>query len=342
MDQDLKQKTQDNITKAQSVLIAVSPNSGFDGMAAGLALFLSCQKLGKSASIMAQGPTTGDAQKLYGVDQVGKSQGVVNLVVIINNAVDTVDRVSHYLDGDTLKLTLHAFPGSTGATKDQVSFSEEITQPDVIFAIGFGSEEELKQYVTHVQNISPNTWLVNINTVDTGQIFAQLNVFDPNASSLSEITTQLISDLALPVDEDIAFNLYQGISGSTNQFNPGNVGTNTFEIASWLIKFGAGRASMSVLNKPLPRLNTRPAETVQAPQTGFGLLQPQSTLSQMPDRTQQPTQPQLNVQAVQPHAPGEVVETPITQVEREKNSTGDDWLNPPKIYSGAKSFDTKE
>lgn len=341
MDQDLKQKTQDNITKAQSVLIAASPNSGFDGMAAGLGLFLSCQKLGKSASIMAQSPTAGDAQKLYGVDQIGKSQGVVNLVVVIDNAVDTVDRVSHYLDGDKLKLTLHAFPGSTGATKDQVSFSEEITQPDVIFAIGFNSEEELKQYVTHVQNISPNTWLVNINTVDMGQIFAQLNVFDPNASCLSEITTQLISDLALPVDEDIAFNLYQGISGSTNQFNPGSIGANTFEIASWLIKFGAGRASMSASNRPMPKLNTKPSEPVQGQPAGFN-LPPQSTLNQMLDLSQPPAQPQPSVQTVQPQAPGEVVETPITQVEREKSSTGDDWLNPPKIYSGSKSFDSKE
>lgn len=349
MDQDLKQKTQDNITKAQSVMIAVSPDSGFDGTAAGLGLYLAFQKLGKSASIMAQSPTVGDAQKLYGVDQIGKAQGVTNLVVTVENAVDTVDRVSHYLDSDKLKLTLHAFPGSTGPTKDQVSFAEEMTQPDVIFAIGFKSEESLKQYVTQVQNISPNCWLVNISTQDLGQIFAQLNVFDPKSSCLSEITAQLIADLALPVDEDIAFNLYEGISQATNQFNPGKIGTNTFEIASWLIKFGAGRASFAAPSStpsqmpqltPQPQIPMQPQPTVTENQPlQFG-MQPQPISFNQSVPMPQPQQPQ--VQQPQPQNPGEVVETPITQVEREKGSTGDDWLNPPKIYSGSKSFDTKE
>ncbi|MBI3342109.1 hypothetical protein HY024_03215 [Candidatus Curtissbacteria bacterium] len=350
MDQDLKQKTQDNITKAQSVMVAVSPDSGLDGMAAGLGLFLAFQKLGKSASIMAQSPTAGDAQKLYGVDQIGKAQGVTNLVVTVENAVDTVDRVSHFLDGDKLKLTLHAFPGSTGPTKDQVSFAEEMTQPDVIFAIGFTTEDNLKQYVTQVQNISPNCWLVNINTQDMGQIFAQLNVFDPNASSLSEITAQLIADLALPVDEDIAFNLYEGISQATTQFNPGHVGTNTFEIASWLIKFGAGKASFAGSSKlsqtsfqpqPRPQFQSQPQPQTQP----ISSTQPQSSaFSQMLNIGQQiPTESQTQPQnQAQPQAMGEVIETPITQVEREKGSSGDDWLNPPKIYSGSKSFDTKE
>lgn len=245
MDQNLKQNTIDNLTKAQAILIVVSENAGVGGVAAGLALMLACEKLGKIASIVAKSPTVSDALKLYGVDKIGRAQGSQNLVLAINNAVETVDRVSHYLDGDNLKLTLHAFPGSTGPTQNDISFSQEMVEPDVIFAIGFQNEEEIKQNVTHVQNISPNTWLINISRQDLGQIFAQVNISDPNSSGLSEITAQLIADLALPIDEDIAFNLYQGILEETKQFNPGAIRSKTFEIAGWLIKFGAGNASLA-------------------------------------------------------------------------------------------------
>jgi hypothetical protein len=358
MDQNLKQSTIDNLTKAQAILIVVDQNAGTGGVAAGLALMLACEKLGKNASIVAKNPTVSDAQKLYGVDKIGKTQGSQNLVISISNAVETVDRVSHYLDGDNLKLTLHAFPGSSGPNKNEVSFSQEMVEPDVIFAIGFQNEEEMKQNVSHVQNIAPTTWLVNISRQDMGQIFAQVNVFDPNSSGLSEITAQLVADLALPMDEDIAFNLYQGILEETRQFNPGTIGPKTFEIASWLVKFGAGNASFaSTSDSESGRASFAGGNQPSTPQPA--MAKPSFQMQNMAD----PIQPQFNIPSVsnsyppmqtqqvssqaQPINHGEIIETPIQQVERETvpsaaSASGDDWLQPPKIYKGSKSFDTKE
>lgn len=313
MDQNLKQNTLDNLTKAQSVLIAVSDNSGFDGLAAGLSLFLSNQKLGKNVSIYAKSPTVGDAQRLYGVDQIGKSRGAKNLVVIVDDAVDTVDRVSHYLDGDKLKLILHAFPGSNGPEKSHVSITEEIMDPDVVFAVGFENEESLKQNITHVQNISPNAWLVNVSKVDVGQIFAQVNYFDPACSSLSEISAKLVSDLAMPIDEDIAYNLYEGIAEATKRFDPGMIGPNTFELASWLVKFGAGKASFVSTGR-----NKAVEQQIQA--------QP------MTQNQQAESIPTIGLSTFD--------QTPIEQVEKERE-TDKDWLQPPKIYKGSKSFDSE-
>lgn len=349
MDQNLKQNTIDNLTKAQAILIVVSENAGLGGVAAGLALMLACEKLGKTASIVAKSPTVSDAQKLYGVDKIGQIQGSQNLVLAISNAVETVDRVSHYLDGDNLKLTLHAFPGSNGPAQNDVSFSQEMIEPDVIFAIGFQNEEEMKQNVTHVQNISPNTWLVSISRQDMGQIFAQVNVFDPNSSGLSEITAQLVADLALPMDEDIAFNLYQGILEETKQFNPGAIGSKTFEIAGWLIKFGAGNASLARTGQPSMPQSRMPQPNVAPP-----AFQPQDMMPPVQPQYSVPpvsnSYPQFQPQAAsqnQAGSAGEIVETPLTQVEREKaptatSTSGDDWLKPPKIYQGSKSFDSKE
>lgn len=327
MDQNLKQNTLDNLAKAQSILVIVADNSGFDGLASGLSLFLASQKFGKNASIFAKSPTVGDAQKLYGVDQIGKAQGAKNLVVVVENAVDTVDRVSHYLDGDKLKLILHAFPGSKGPSKEEVSMSEEIMAPDVVFAVGFESEELLKEQITHVQNISPNAWLINVSKVDMGQIFAQVNYFEFGSSSVSEVTAKFISDLAMPIDEDIAFNLYEGIAQSTKRFDAGLVGQNTFDVASWLVKFGAGKASFAAKEeKTSDQPKAIPFTVDQKPQNISNLQQDDPKQSRdkfvLPDLS-------------------EFDQTPIEQVEREKE-TDKDWLAPPKIYKGSKSFDGKE
>ncbi len=337
MDQSLKEKTLDNLTKAQSILIMVSQNSQTDGLASGLALYLSLAKLSKNASISAKAPSVGDAQKLYGVDKIGQYKGNKNLVIVINNAIETIDRVSHFLDGDKLKLILHVFPESGGISQNQITFEEEGIKPDVIFTIGYSLENELRTEIEHVQNIDSTSWVVNISLKDLGQILAQVNVFNDKAASLSEITGDYLSQLALPMDEDIAYNLYTGISEATEMFAPAKTSPLSLEIASWLLKFGAGRASLAGSNRPVT-IGEIPAVSPQ--------IIPESTLQSFstPQFETQPVpapiqpQPQFQPQPVVEEAPLVQVEEPQEQPPPVKSSKS--WLNPPKIYKG-QSFDSK-
>lgn len=339
MDQSLKEKTLDNLTKAQSVLILVSQNSGTDGLASGLALHLSLVKLGKNVSVLAKSPSVGDAQKLYGVDKVGQYKGNKNLVVVIQNAIETIDRVSHFLDGDKLKLILHVFPQSNGIAQNQITFEEEGVKPDVVFAVGFTTEDELKKEIEHVQNIDSTSWLVNISLKDLGQILAQVNVFNDKAASLSEITGDYISQLSLPVDEDIAYNLYTGISEATGMFSPAKTSPTSLEIASWLLKFGAGRASFAAANQPVTAQNTPPTEStepqpISTPQP-FSIPQfetPASTPASVPTQTMPPVEEAPPIQNVEPEVK--------TQEQPQPIKSDKSWLNPPKIYKG-QSFDSK-
>ncbi len=355
MDQNAKQKTIDNLTKAETIQVAVSKSQGVDGLAAGLALYLSCVKLDKNVSIIAKAPSVGDAQKLYGVDKIGKFEGKQNLVIVVDNAVENVDKVTYFLDGDRLKIVVHPFPGAQGVKQDQISFENAPTKPDLIFAIGYSSPEELKQEIAHEQNTNPNTWLVNINKRDVGQIFAQVNIFDENAASISEITGHLLQDLALPLDEDIAYNLYQGILESTNHFSPDLTNPNSFEVASWLLKFGAGRASLAggpsrqvqeirdvqTGTSPLTRPESRPNPMMQSfPTSRPGMQRP--SFPPMPSRPRTaPVMPQIPVDEPPEEYvySDEIDQTPLEQVERAPQTAQNDWLKPPKVYKGSKSFD---
>lgn len=310
MDQNSKQKSLDNLTRAETILVAVSKNADFDALASGLALYLSCVKLGKNASIIATAPSVSDAQKLYAVDRIGKFSGKKNLIVVVNDAVDSVDKVTYFLDKTKLKIVIHPVSSSQSISREQISFEESQSKPDLIFTVSFASEEELKQNIIHEQNIDPNTWIIAINKKNLDQMFAQVNVTNEQAASISEVTCQLFQELALPLDEDIAYNLYTGISASTNNFSPNLATPLSFETAAWLIKFGAGRASFAALPRQKPILHD--IQDVK--------LSP----------------------AIQKDLPRELAasfDQPAIEEVEHKESSLSNWLKPPKVYHGAKSFD---
>ncbi|OGD87973.1 hypothetical protein A3D81_00060 [Candidatus Curtissbacteria bacterium RIFCSPHIGHO2_02_FULL_40_17] len=306
MDPISKEKTLERLTKAQSVSIIISDNSGFDGLASGLGLYLSLTKIGKNISVYAKHPTVSDASKLYAVDKIGRSGEGKNLVINIDNAVNTVDKVTYFLNHDKLKIVIHPLTGTNGASTEQISFEHAPSKSDLRFVIGFKTAEELNKEFVHEQTFSSDSWTVSISLEEMNQKFAHASVGNPQATSLSELTANLLRDLALPLDEDTAYNLYTGIAHSTNNFDVAKSTPATLEIASWLIKFGAGRASFAQKSQP----------AYETP-----LSSPVGSFPATSDSFKQ------------------VDEVSIDQVEFEKSQK--EWLKPPKIYKGSKSFDTE-
>lgn len=317
MDQNSKDKILESLTRAENIVVIVSRQSGFDGLAGGLALYLSISKLGKNVSIRAQAPTVDHAQRIYGVDQIGKPAGEKNPVIVISDAVQTVDKVSYFLDQDQLKVIIHPLPGSKGITREQISLEYSTTQPHLIFAIGFRDGEFLGREITHEHKITPETWIINIAKEQSNQKFAQFDYFNPEASGISEVVAKFIQELALPVDEDIAYNLYVAISDSTNNFAPSKASSQTFEIASWLVKFGAGRASLA------QSVKGQPPQPLYAPQ-----------ISDQIGPRPRPYQPS-DIDFFDKVPPVEDIES---LPETTQSNKSQDWLKPPKIYKGSKSM----
>ncbi|GEM_PF-1421181 len=317
MDQNLKSRTLEKLTKAQNILVVAPQDSGFDVLASALSIYLSTIKLGKNTAIIAKPPTVSDANNLYGVDKIGKSISN-SFVIVIDDAISSVDKVTHFLDKNQLKISVHPLAGSKGVSKEQVSFEKGYLKPDFIFAMDFESLNQLKQEITHEQNIDPETWIISVNKKSPNQKFAQVAVSSPDAASLCEITTQLLQEMALPLDEDIAFNLYSGISYATNNFALGNCTSNTFQIASYLVKFGAAKASFAKKNQ---------RKTDRIPEVNISKQKLQNFEQDIDNDLSQKTH---NIK--------------LEEVEREKVPQDNDgseaeWLKPPKIFRGANSFD---
>ena len=320
MDNVTKQKIQEQLNKAQNIVISVSKKSGFDGLASGLALYLSIKKITKNVTIKAKAPTVLDAKMLYGVDKIGQGEDKKNLVVVLENAVKNVDKVTYFLDGDKLKIVIHALAQSAGISQNEISFESSQTKPDFIIGIGYSSPEELNSDNTHEQQLDPGIITVNLSQEDTSKKIAQYNLNYPGIPSIGEITCQFIELFALPIDEDIAFNLYSAIASATQMFSPKTAQEATLETAAWLLKLGAGRASLAQNIQNLeqePRTFEPQAEKIPVQTTNF--TQNVNALNYQTNRFEND-------------------QKPLEKVEQETEPEKD-WLKPPKIYHGSKSFD---
>lgn len=319
MDTSLKDQAVSKINQAQSVSVVVSPGTNLDGLASGLAIYLSLKKQGKVASIIAKAPTVGDARLLYGVGEIGKKGESKNLIIGVNGAIDNVDKVTYFLEGDVLKIVVHALPNSKGVKKEDLTFGSDYQASDLIIGVGLKSLENMNTENAQEQKIGPNAFLININKEKPDNKFAQIDIIDPHSPCLSQITASLLETLSLPIDEDIAFNLYTGIASATKMFSPNIAKPETLSTSAWLLKLGAGNSGLAQSINKLPSQD-QPRETFSNSQMQEESI-PNSQPAQTLDSQVRPTE-----------------ETPIEMVEREK-SDEQDWLKPPKIYRGSKSFD---
>lgn len=331
MDDYLKKQTLENISKSQSILIAVSKNAHFDGLASALALYLSFKKINKSANVIASQPTVGDAQYLYAVDKVGSDSNSKDVQITIDNAVKNVDKVTYFLDGDKLKIIVHTLAESTGISQKEITIGQKSQNPDLVIAIGYESAEQLNQDITREYKIGSNVFIINISNREMSQKYAQVNLVDTNTGSISEITASLLQVLSLPINEDIAFNLYSGIKVATNMFSPSIAKPSSFSAAQFLVKFGAGKASLA---------DSLISQTDKSPQAGIS-PQPYQPIARDINPSIQfrnPPEDQKNGDVPSHPLYTDEQQTPIEQVELEPKAK-ESWLKPPKVYKGSKSFD---
>ncbi len=79
---------------------------------------------------------------------------------------------------------------------------------------------------------------VNIDHHATNIGYADINIVESGACATAEIVYDLAKALGVPLDLDIATNIYVGISADTGRFMHSNTKVRTFEIAADLLRVG--------------------------------------------------------------------------------------------------------
>ncbi|MBI5642428.1 MAG: bifunctional oligoribonuclease/PAP phosphatase NrnA [Deltaproteobacteria bacterium] len=107
---------------------------------------------------------------------------------------------------------------------------------DATFAVDCGQKERLgKGFV----NLKEPGKIINIDHHATNDCFGDVNVIVPDASAAGELVYDLCKAAAIPIDRDIAVNLYVAIHTDTGSFRYSSATADSFFKAGDLVRLGA-------------------------------------------------------------------------------------------------------
>jgi bifunctional oligoribonuclease and PAP phosphatase NrnA len=115
---------------------------------------------------------------------------------------------------------------------------------DVVFALDTAIQNRLG---TALPAVKSSKLCINIDHHPSNPGYGDIVLIDPKAPATGQILFELIADRKLPMDAEIATNLYVAISTDTGSFQYPNTTARTFEIAAELVRAGVdvGRISQA-------------------------------------------------------------------------------------------------
>lgn len=313
------------LPSTQSILIALPKNSDVDILAAGLALYLSLTQAGKDAKIVTEEVIKVSHTNLFGVDKIQGSLPASNSgdfvitlggVATPDGKVPTAEKMDYYTTGSDLNLVVRVLPGQK-FEPTSVTPHYEGGGFGLIFVLGAQNLDNLGAIYSSNQQLFTNGQIINLDNKAANNQFGKTNILDTQASSLCEIVGQILPDLSLPLQGDIATNLLTGIFASTNNLQNGSVGADTYEVVAQAVRAGGQKPSL---------VEAQPTNPVTA-EPGFDLSKIfQAPVTPQPDISEAfPVPPVVSTQPSPEETPmGEGVETASPEA---------DWLTP-KIFKG--------
>jgi len=246
--QPLKEK----LEEANSFLILIDNQPNKDKVAAGLALYLSLKEGAKNVTINCSQPMTVAFNRLIGINKITDKIGNRNLVISFDYVKDAIEKVSYHIKDNKFNLVVKPKAGHPPLDTSRVSYSHLGTEADLIFTLGASQLNDLGKIYQQAEEVFQKTTVVNIDNQKDNHLFGQINLNNPQSISLTEVVASLIKELNLPINQDIASNLYAGIKAGSANFQAKRVNALTFETAAWCLKNGA-RKEMAEEAKTSPQ-----------------------------------------------------------------------------------------
>ena len=285
MDNASLQKIKDIIARSQKIIVAVGSNPQIDQMAGALSLYLTLTSLNKKVSVVAPTEPIVELSSLVGIDKVKTShQGSGgDLVVSFPYREGEIEKVSYTIDDGFLNIVVKA--GEQGLTFEEqdIIFKRGSDNAELVFTLGMSTLDEVNGLLPE-ESIKDAT-IINIDNTSTNAGFGDIVLVSNKFSSLSEQVADLILNLDMDFDTDVAQNLLSGIMQATNNFQDPGASFLAFEIAAILMKRGAVRTNTT----GTPRMERRPDVRVREPRVD----QPRE---QRPQSQPQPQAAQLGQQ----------------------------------------------
>lgn len=245
---------------SKKILIALPANASIDQLSAGLGLFLTLEASGKEVGVVSDDNIRVGQSHLFGVDHVQKtlpSTDGGNLTLILegvaasDNTVPALEKLDWYAEGNNLNLVFHVLPGQTFQPARIVP-KYQGSGFNLIFVVGAFNLNALGVVYSANSQAFSGTHVVNIDNQVANTNFAATNVVDTNASSVSEVMTNVITDLGFVLDADSASNLLAGIFEATGNLINSRVTADTYMAVAQCLRVGGRKPQAMAGTQPIP------------------------------------------------------------------------------------------
>lgn len=260
------------LASSKRILLALSKDLSVDSLASALAMALSLQKMGKTVSVVSEGTPLVSHSHLFGIGEVkntvptsGEGNFVIKLDGVVDpsgqmNTVPALEKLDWNPEGSALNLVFHVVPGQRFEPTN-VTYGHERSGFELIITVDADSLDELGQiYLKNAALFSKST-VINIDNDPSNSQFGNINIVDPQASSLSEMTVQILKQLEAEMDGDIASNLVAGIYAATNNLTQ-RVSPDTFSAVAIAMQAGGKLPEGGVVSESSVVSNQSLASTV--------------------------------------------------------------------------------
>lgn len=253
-------KILDVINNFASGAIFLQANPSLDAIAAACSLYLGLQKINKPLPIVCSNPV--DNKDIIGADTITDKMvsGGNNLVISFPYKDGSIDKVDYSIDNDQFNLVLVPSGGTANPVDPKdVRFTYSGGKVEYIIAIDIPNLNSIGKIYTDNQADFQGKNIINIDRHLINNSYGTINVIDKTISSSSELVLDIMREMGLEIDKDVATNIYYGIASATNIFTSYSVNLNTHEAAAFVLKKGAVKKS------PPPQ-----TQKTAAPGSGFG------------------------------------------------------------------------
>ncbi len=236
--ENAKQQLVDRIKSANNVLVTVSRNPSVDALSALLGLTLVLNKQGKHAAAVFSGQVPSTIEFLQPEETIEKNTDSLRDFIIALDK-NKADKLRYKVEDNVVRIFIT--PYKTSISQEDFEFSEGDFNIDVVIALGVAQQEDLDEAITVHGRILHDATVASINiTPDAG--LGSINWHEPEASSLSELVTELAQMLAPNLlDEQIATALLTGIVAETDRFSNDKTSSITMSMSAALMKAGANQ-----------------------------------------------------------------------------------------------------
>src|SRR3989344_1641543 len=204
---------------SQSVLVVFKSDSSGDILSSALALTLSLKQAGKEVQTVCPEDVPGRFSYLPGLNLVNKIFDPAGGVLVgdIAGAKNKLDGFWYENVNDGVKVFIALKEGER-AKRGDVNIRVEGQAFDLIITLGLSSPENLGQFYGELAKVFFQSPSLNVDNNPENTNYGTVNLVDIVSSSVSEIILQLLENLSLPQDKDVATLLLSGIMGKTNSF----------------------------------------------------------------------------------------------------------------------------